>query len=96
MQAHKLSLKNNNYRHMYLVAIRWYQSSGDILRTREKCHIVPTGSREKNLAEFHDTRSARADGFCMGSPRLVGGRKAGYSNMQEFLLHHNVFSVHEA
>ena len=31
----------------------------------------------KNLAKFRDTCSVRADGLCIGSPRLVGGRKAG-------------------
>ena len=39
---------------------------------------------QKNLAKFSDTCSVRADGLCIGSPRLVGGRKAGNSNMQEF------------
>ena len=33
-----------------------------------------------------DTCSVRADGLCIGSPRLVGGRKAGNSNMQDFFL----------
>ena len=37
-----------------------------------------------NLAKFSDTCSVRADGLCIGSPRLVGGRKVGNSNMQEF------------
>ena len=44
----------------------------------------------KNLAKFSDTCSVRADGLCIGSPRLVGERKAGNSNMQEFFLHHAV------
>ena len=39
---------------------------------------------QKNLAKFSDTCSVRADGLCIGSPRLVGGRKAGNSNVQEF------------
>ena len=41
---------------------------------------------QKSLAKFSDTCSVRDDGLCMciGSPRLVGGRKAGNSNMQEF------------
>ena len=39
---------------------------------------------QKNIAKFSDTCSVRADGLCIGSPRLVGGRKAGNSNMQEF------------
>ena len=36
---------------------------------------------------FSDTCSVRADRLCIGSPRLVGRRKAGISNMQEFFLH---------
>ena len=40
--------------------------------------------QKKNLAEFNDTHSVRADWLCISSPRLVGGRKAGNSNMQEF------------
>ena len=43
-----------------------------------------TGSSKKILAKFSDTSSVRADGLCIGSPRLVGGRKTGNSNMQEF------------
>ena len=39
---------------------------------------------QKNLANFSDTCSVRANGLSIGSPRLVGGRKAGNSNMQEF------------
>ena len=39
---------------------------------------------QKNLAKLSDTGSARARGLCIGSPRLVGGRKAGNLNMQEF------------
>ena len=38
-------------------------------------HLI-TGSSKKNLAKFSDTCSVRADGLCIGSPRLVGGRKA--------------------
>ena len=49
-----------------------------------------TGSSKKNLAKFSDSCSIRADGLCIGSPRLVGGRKAGYSNMQDFFLHQAV------
>ena len=40
--------------------------------------------QKKNLAKFSDTCSVRADGLCIGSPRLVGGKKAGNLNMQEF------------
>ena len=40
--------------------------------------------QKKTLAKFSDTCSVMADGLCIGSPRLVGGRKAGNSNMQEF------------
>ena len=43
-----------------------------------------TGSSKTNLAKFSDTFSVRADGLCIGSLRLVGGRNAGNSNMQEF------------
>ena len=39
---------------------------------------------QKNLAKFSDRGSVRADGLCIGSPRLVGGRKAGNLNMQVF------------
>ena len=39
---------------------------------------------KKNQAKFSDTCSVRADGPCIGSPRLVGGRRAGNWNMQEF------------
>ena len=44
------------------------------------------GRAKKNLAKFSDTCSVRADGLCIGSPRLVGGRKAGNSNLQEFFF----------
>ena len=39
---------------------------------------------KKNLAKLSDTCFIRADGLCIRSPRLVGGRKARNSNMQEF------------
>ena len=45
-----------------------------------------TGSSKINLAKFSDTCSVRADpadALCIGSPRLVGGRRAGNSNMQK-------------
>ena len=38
---------------------------------------------QKNLAKFSDTCSVRADGLCIGNSRLVRGRKAGNSNMQD-------------
>ena len=38
----------------------------------------------KNLAKSSDMCSVRADGLCIGGPRLVGGRKAGNSNKQDF------------
>ena len=57
-----------------------------------KCHPLVQG-RAKNLAKFSDTCSVRADGLCIGSPRLMGGRKAGNSNMQEFFLHHAVHKM---
>ena len=47
-QADK-SLKNNNYRHMYLVAIRWYQSSGDTLGTSAKVSHCTYRVEEKTL-----------------------------------------------
>ena len=40
----------------------------------------------KNLAKSSDMCSVRADGLCIGGPRLVGGRKAGNSNKQDFFL----------
>ena len=43
------------------------------------------GRAKKNLVKFSDPCSVRAEGVCIGSPRLVDGRKAGNSNMQEFL-----------
>ena len=44
----------------------------------------------KNLTMFSDTCSFGADGLCIGSPWIVGGKNAGNSNMQEFLLHYAV------
>ena len=41
------------------------------------------GVEQKNLAKFSDTSSVRAERLCIGSPRLVGGRKAGNSDMLE-------------
>ena len=32
---------------------------------------------QKNLAKFSDIYSVRTDGLCLGSPRLVDGRKVG-------------------
>ena len=46
-------------------------------------HFVQ-GRAKKNLAKFNDTFSVRADGPCIGCPKLVGGRKAGNSNMLDF------------
>ena len=45
---------------------------------------------KKNLAMFNDTCSVGADGLCIGSPRLVGGRKVGNSNMAKKNFHHAV------
>ena len=45
---------------------------------RERAYRV----EHKNLAKFSDTCSVRTNGLCIGSPRLVGGTKAGNSNMQ--------------
>ena len=39
---------------------------------------------KKVPAKFSDTCSVRADGLCIGCPKLVGSRKAGISNLQEF------------
>ena len=44
-----------------------------------------TGSSKKNFAKFSDTCSVRADVLCIGSPRLVGGRKAGKINNAKIL-----------
>ena len=38
-----------------------------------------------NIAKFSYTFSIRADWLCIGSPRLVGWKKAGNSNMQEIV-----------
>ena len=54
------------------------------------CTVINTGLSTKNLANFSDTCFVSADGLCIGSPRLVGGRKAGNSNMREFFRHHAV------
>ena len=43
-----------------------------------------TAWSKKNQAKFSDTCSVRADGLCIGCPRLVGRRKAANSNMLEF------------
>ena len=48
---------------------------------------------KKNLAMFSDNCSVRADGLCIGSPRLVGGWKVGNSDMQELFLHHTVVAL---
>ena len=45
----------------------------------------------KNLAKFSDTCSVRADGLYIGSPRIVGGRKAGKFKHAKKNLHHTVF-----
>ena len=42
---------------------------------------------QKNLAKFSYKWSVRADRLRIGSPRLVGGRKAVNSSIQEFLQH---------
>ena len=44
--------------------------------------LICTGS-SKNLAKFRDTCSVTAEGLCISSHRLVDGREAGDSNMQE-------------
>ena len=38
----------------------------------------------ENLAKFGEGHSIMALRLCIGCPRLVGGRKAGNSNMQKF------------
>ena len=43
---------------------------------------------KKNLSKFSDTYSVRADGLCIGIPKLVGGWKAGNSNVQDFFCAH--------
>ena len=67
------------------VTVEFFTLCMDIPTSRPKTPTKRyTGSSKKNLAKFSDTCSVRADGLCIGSPRLVGGRKAGNSNMQEF------------
>ena len=46
--------------------------------------IASTELSKKNPAKFSDTCSVRADGLCIGCPKLVGSKKAANSNMQEF------------
>ena len=56
------------------------KEGGESYACMNKC----TGPSRKNLAKFSDTCSVSADEMCIGSPRLVGGRKEGNSNMQGF------------
>ena len=53
---------------------------------------------KKNQAKFSDTCSVRADGLCIGCPRLVGWRLAGNSNMLEFFCTtlYSIFVTHLA
>ena len=51
---------------------------------------APYRVKQKNLAKFSDTCSVMAVGLRIGSPRLVGRRKAGNSNRQELFLRHPV------
>ena len=57
-------------------------------------HVMPsprqqpaqaTGWSKRGLAKLSGTCSFRADGLCIVGASIVGGRKAGNSNMQEFL-----------
>ena len=50
--------------------------------------------RAKNLAKFSDTCSVRADGLCIVSPRLVGGRKAEKFKHARMFLRHAVNQKH--
>ena len=73
------------------VTPRWWSmccTIRDVVRLQNVGQILHHIYRaeQKNLAKFSDTCSVRAGGLCIGSPRLVGGRKAGNSNMQEFFL----------
>ena len=47
---------------------------------------------QKNLAKFSDTGAVMADWLCIGSPRLASGRKAGNSNIQQFLFCNTLYS----
>ena len=53
-------------------------------------NILIYGVEQKNIVKFCNTCSVGADGLCISSPMLVGGRKAGNSNMLTFFLHHAV------
>ena len=58
--------------------------------------LVIQGRAKKNLAKLSDNCSVRAEWMCIGSPRLVGERKAGYSNMQQFFcttLYCSIFAL---
>ena len=48
---------------------------------------------QKTLAKFSDACSVRADRLCIGSPRLVGGRKAGKFKHARIFSHHAVPST---
>ena len=49
-----------------------------------------TGLSKKILAKFSDSCSVRADGLCIGSPRLVGG---GWGGRREFQTYKNFFAT---
>ena len=49
---------------------------------------------QKNLAKFSDTCSVRADGLCVGSPRLVNGREGGKFKHARIFWHHAVRKQH--
>ena len=61
-----------------------HKRDGGERRPITKCQDHPNRVEQKNVANFSDTCSVRADGLCIGSLRLVGLRKAGNSNIQEF------------
>merc|ERR1712117_876655 len=56
-------------------------------KDEKKCDSVTSSFayrvEQKVPAKFSDTCSVRADGLCIGCPKLVGSSKAGNSNMQE-------------
>ena len=48
---------------------------------------------QKNPAKFGDTCSVRADGLCIGSPRLVGRERAGTFKHAGIFLHDPVYDL---
>ena len=57
--------RGGSLRHTTKTTMTWQQKIPEL--------PAGTGSSEKKLAKLSDTCSVRADGLCIGSPRLVGG-----------------------